>query len=125
MLPASRPIPVPASATSRVLATGLWIVTGWSFKETTGGAAATLELYDGRDLNSTQIAEINLSAGESTRDLTAGNGIACQTGIYVARLTGTFKGSVWAVPAENHDGLVFARGLREVWAGFDRVVGEM
>lgn len=117
MLPAARSIPCPVTTASRVLATGLWIVTGWSFKETTGAAPATLELYDGRNINSTFVAAINLAAGESTRDLLAGNGLACEVGIFVARLTGSIKGAVWATPGIDYNGVAAMRGERPVWAG--------
>ncbi len=119
MLPAARPMPCPVTTADVILGTGLWIVTGWSFKETTGGAPAEIELYDGRDPASTQFAEINLSQGESTRDLCGANGVACRVGVLVHVISGSVKGSVWAVPAQDYRGFAWARGVRPIWAGTD------
>lgn len=124
MLPAARILTVPTTTGDHILATGLWVVVGWSFRETTGGAAASFDLYDGRDANSRLFAAITLTAGESTRDLTAANGIVCETGIFFDRLAGTIKGAVWAVPGVDYNAWGAFRGVREAWAGPDETYGD-
>lgn len=120
MLPAARPLSFAATQADVILATGLWIVTGWSFVETTGGADASLEVLDGRAPDSTFVGAVNLTQGESTRDLMGANGVACHVGVFVHVLAGTVKGAVWAIPAQDYRGFAWARGIRPVWAGDER-----
>ena len=54
---------------------------GWSFIETTGAAAATLELFDGSS--------------------TGGATIAVRVSLFLNVISGSIRGAVWVVPAER------------------------
>lgn len=120
MLPAARPYPFAAGTVDHVLGTGLIIVTGWSIEETTGSAAAAFELYDGRDATGTLVACGKLAQATSDTHTVGANGLACHVGVFLHRVSGTLKGTVWGIPGQDYDGLAYARGVRPVWAGDDR-----
>ena len=90
-------VPVPVTTQSQALFAGDSLVVGWSFKETTGAAAAELWLIDGNDANGMPFAFITLSAGQSTRDLTNDFGLNVTTGLFVRVVSGSVQGSVWVV----------------------------
>lgn len=56
--------------------------------------AAEVILRDGEDATGKMVCVVSLTAGESVRDFFPG-GIQLSTGLYVDRVTGTTKGSVW------------------------------
>jgi hypothetical protein len=71
-------------------------VYGWAFAETTGTAAAAVRLHDGSQTGGEVFARINLTAGESTRDSFAPNGIKCRSGyLYLEVLSGSVEGVVY------------------------------
>lgn len=117
MLPASRPLPFDTLTVSKHLASGLEIVTGWSFKETTNAAGASFNIRDGQDASGRLVAPITLLTNESIRDLTGDGGLAFQSGIYIEVVSGSISGTIWSCPGEQYDGLAFMRGQRPVWAG--------
>lgn len=121
MLPAARPIPITTTTASKQVATGLWVIVGWSFEETTNVAGASFALYDGQDATGTLVAPITLLTNESVRDLVGAEGLACSRGIYLSMVSGSIQGSVWAVPGELQEGLMFARGIKPVWFDSDSV----
>ena len=73
------------------------VVTGWSVAETSGTAAASLRIMDGRDANGTPAALINLNPSESVRDSTGLHGLWFDTGVTIDVVTGSVSGVVWAV----------------------------
>jgi hypothetical protein len=117
MLPAARALPIATRTTDLALTGGLTIVRGWSFVETTGGAPAALELYDGSGINGALIVAITLSQGESTRDWLSGSGIAAMGGLYLHLVTGSIKGAIWQSQATLDHDYAFADGARPVWSG--------
>ena len=68
---------------------------GWSVKETTGAAAATVQLFAGADSRDQLVADINLLAAESVRDVTPGDGIECDGGIAAVVTAGSVTVIVW------------------------------
>lgn len=90
-------LPVPAGSGSQALFAGDSLVTGWSFQETTGAATAEVWLIDGNDANGNPFAFITLQAGQSVRDLTAYWGINVTIGLFLRVVSGSIRGSVWAV----------------------------
>lgn len=68
---------------------------GYSFRETTGNAAAVIELLDGNDANGEVVVTISLAANESTRDWFSETGIALTNGLYVNIVSGQIKGAVY------------------------------
>jgi hypothetical protein len=68
---------------------------GFSMRETTGAAGATIELRAGDDATADLILAIDLDPGETTREWFGPNGIEFNGGLYVVRVAGTVDGSVW------------------------------
>jgi hypothetical protein len=68
---------------------------GFSIRETTGAAAATIELRAGTDATGDLIIPINLGAGESAREWYGPDGVAFTGGLYLVRVAGTVDGSIW------------------------------
>lgn len=117
MFPAARTIPVDTTTTSKVLAAGLTLVRFWSFRETTGGAPAVFELFDGSGPNGALIASISLSQGESTRDPLPNSGCAAFAGLYLDVISGSIRGAVWTSQATLDNGFAYAAGALPVWSG--------
>lgn len=103
MIPPASTIPTAAVAVSGQMLNGAALIFGWSFRETTNAAIATVELYDGTSTGGALITSITLAINESTRDLMGGNGLEILTGIYLNVVAGSVKGAVWAVPADAHN----------------------
>jgi hypothetical protein len=117
MIPAARPIPIFDTTNDVAVASGLTLITGWSFAEITGAAPAIFALYDGSSNSGALIAYITLNAGESTRDLIPEPFLACMSGLYLSMINGEIEGSIWAIEATLVDGLAFAQGARPFWTG--------
>jgi len=117
VIPAARTLAVPTTTTDQFVARGLWLITGWSFRETTALAGAVFELVDGSNADGEMFATISLVANESTRDLIPGNGLAVETGVFVNMISGSIRGAIWAVPADLFDDIGLARGVKPIWAG--------
>lgn len=73
---------------------GAVLLGSWSFTETTGTAAAVVELHNGNDVNSSLVVAYNLNPGQSVYDLAPGDGLQCTIGVFVAVVSGTVKGSL-------------------------------
>lgn len=98
------PITTPTT-TSSAIHGGATIVMGWSLRETTGAASAVAEIYDGNDTTGQLITTISMTSNESTRDWLGPNGVECSRGIYVAVVSGSIKGTVWARLRHHPQGL--------------------
>lgn len=88
-------IAVPATGSQQVLG-GPSLLMGWSFLESTGAAAATVEVYDGYGAGAQLVTAISLSAGQSTRDWLGPHGIYCSEGLFVNVVAGSVRGALWA-----------------------------
>jgi hypothetical protein len=88
-------ISVPVTGSQRVEG-GDAIIMGWGLLETTGAAAAVVEIYDGFDATAQLVVAVALTAGQSTRDWLGPNGILVTEGIFVNVISGTVRGTVWA-----------------------------
>lgn len=67
---------------------------GFSIRETTGSAAAVVEILNGE--TGAMVASVSLLAGESVRDWFGPIGIGASAGLYLSRVSGTTKVSVYA-----------------------------
>jgi hypothetical protein len=71
------------------------IYRGFSIRETSGSAAATVRVYDhASSASGTLIDTIQLAAGESAREWYDGGGIWVENGIYVDVVSGAVEGSL-------------------------------
>lgn len=91
-----RPLPVGAvSSPGAAIDWGDWYLAGWSFRETTGTAAAAFDLIDGGDANGVIIASVTLQPNESIRDDVGGHMLTVRSGLFIAVTAGTVRGAVW------------------------------
>jgi hypothetical protein len=66
---------------------------GFSIRETTGTAQATVRVWNGTSATGTLLDDIALSAGQSARELYP-EGILADVGIFVQIVSGTVAGSL-------------------------------
>lgn len=85
----------PSGGASQVMMAGDIKIHGWAWVETTGGAAATINLFDGGNNGGTLLAPITLTAGQSTRDVLNELGLDVLNGLFVEVVAGSVRGSVW------------------------------
>jgi hypothetical protein len=109
-LPGARPFALPSTSGGFLVASGAVYVLGWAFKESTGSAAASVDIYDGLGTGGVLIAPISLSSGESTRDYPPPPGIECRQGCYVNIASGGVVGSLWALMAVIYDEYALVEG---------------
>lgn len=95
-MPLSRHIVVPVTTVGVLVSSNPEAVSGWSFVETTGTAAASMQLVDGQVNTGDVLAEITLDPGASIRDTTGPWCLEAGRGVFVAVLSGSVRGTVWA-----------------------------
>ncbi len=117
MLPPARTRPIATTTTDLLLVGGASILTFYNFTETTGGAGAEIELYDGEAATGARIVSVTLTGGESTRDLIPKPGLGCYVGLFLHVVSGSIKGAVWTVTGELVGPYVAVQGLVPFWAG--------
>lgn len=69
-------------------------LVGWSIRETSGAAPATVTIYDGREATANILAVVNLLAGVSSTIGLPGSGVSFGDGLYVAG-TGAVAGALY------------------------------
>lgn len=74
---------------------GYVILMGYSVAESTGGAAAELDLYDGQDATGLLALPIPLGAGQGTEDWFGPQGVHFRIGVFPVVASGAVKGSLW------------------------------
>lgn len=85
---------LPISGSSQSLGVGVpSLYYGFTLRETTASATATVRIYDGTTAAGTLLETVKLASGESAREFYNG-GIRVGTGVYVSIVSGTVEGSV-------------------------------
>lgn len=92
-----RRLDVAIPAVSALLDNTAGRITWWSWRETTGGAPATFQLFDGSNDEGSLIVTISLTAGQSTRDYLGPHCLPYSTGLWLEVISGTFEGVVYAL----------------------------
>jgi hypothetical protein len=69
-------------------------LVGWSFRETTGSAPATVTVYDSRDASGDVLATVNVAAGASSNHGVPVSGVSAGEAVFVA-VTGAVLGSIY------------------------------
>lgn len=91
-----KPVPIGTkTAGSSILSTAADLI-GWSLKETTGAAAATVNIYNGTSNKGTLVAALAIPSGSTDRYSLDMFGVYCDSGIYLDVVSGSVTGSVWA-----------------------------
>jgi hypothetical protein len=75
--------------------TGYVVLMGFAVAESSGTAAAELDIYNGTDTNGQLTHPITLDAGESTSEWYGPQGIEMAIGVYPVIAVGSVKGTVW------------------------------
>lgn len=89
------PLTVPVTATMFSVITGDVLLCGWSFKETTGSAPATVLILDGADTTGQRLIDITLLAGQSRYDDAPFPGIYCTRGVFINIGSGSVQGTIF------------------------------
>lgn len=76
-----------------------WLL-GWFVTETTGAAAAVVELHDGQDASGPLIAVIPLAAGTMSAVIGAIPGVPLTAGLFLRVVSGSVAGSVTVARVE-------------------------
>lgn len=95
--PLARPYTLPANTGNFVVFGGEGRLLGWSFRETSGTAAARIDLYSGGNNTGILVATISLAPNESIRDWLPPYGIGAD-GMAAVVTTGSVDGSIWVIP---------------------------
>lgn len=109
-LPPAMVFPIATTTADRTPYVGACCLRGWSFRETTGAAVASLVIYDGAATAGQIVTAIDLSANESTRDYVPGNGILLRTSCLIDVTAGSIQGSVLITPITHADDLEWVFG---------------
>jgi hypothetical protein len=91
----AEPLSFGALTTTSKLMGGPGLLMGWGLLETTGAAAATIEIWDGGDTTGQLIVPIALSSAQSTRDWNSPDGILFSRGLFLNVLAGSVRGVLW------------------------------
>lgn len=113
----ARSFPFAATAASLSIVNFSVILRGWSFRETTGSAAAALRIRDGSSATGEMVVPIGLLANESTRDFLAPDGLDIRVGVFIERVSGTFEGVIWYTPVTRDGEIELTQGERALWGG--------
>ena len=70
-------------------------VMGWTMVETTGSAAATVNVYDGADTSGEIALPIKIGQGGSSTDWFGPNGILFKNAVYVNVASGAAQGTIF------------------------------
>lgn len=90
-------LPITTTTASGLLFAGTGLLVAANFIETTGTAAAIIDLLDGGDNNGPEFVPYALSAGQSARDQFAPWGFTIQRGLFLRVTSGSIRGSVQIV----------------------------
>lgn len=91
-----KPIPIPTTNASREVLGRPALLIGYSFRETTGSATATLEIINGQDGTGVIVGEIALAASGAETEIIGHPGLFCDNGLYLSVVSGSVRGSMWA-----------------------------
>lgn len=74
------------------------VVLGFGIRETTGLAAASVDIVDGADDNAPVLIPVDLAAGQSARDTYSSWGIMAQRGVRIRVRSGSVSGALYLMP---------------------------
>lgn len=92
----ARVIPVGVTTAGLLLMGPRAILYGWTFRETTGTAAAEVRIRNGQSASGVLAASIGLAEGASVSQGAADPGMLMDGGVYLEVVSGSVEGSVFA-----------------------------
>lgn len=99
----SRPLVTDNPFVSKQLDNSAGRIVAWSFRETSGAASATIELYDGSSPAGVLLATLTLTQAQSQQDWFGHHGIPYRGGLYLSVVAGTVKGQIHSVLESEWD----------------------
>jgi hypothetical protein len=78
-----------------VLSNSAGRLLGWAVEESTGAAAAKVQLLDGTNIDGDLLAPISLAAGADSTQWFGPAGISFGTGLFASLVSGSVIGTVW------------------------------
>lgn len=89
------PRPFVATGSDFVLVSRPCMLAGWSFRETTGAATATAELYDGSNTTGRVAAEQQVASGGTASQMIFSDGLFCEGGVFMHFVSGSLVGCIY------------------------------
>lgn len=74
---------------------GRLLLMGFGVKESTGAAAAEVDLFDGKDVTGQLVAPVTLTAGQGRTDYYGPGGVLLERGYFPNLLAGAVTGAVY------------------------------
>lgn len=100
-----RTLQVPTTTTSKSLYSRAGRLVGWAFRETTGSAAAAIDLYDGADANGVLMGSIGMVANGGSVVAFGDNPHPFLEGVFLSVASGSVRGAVWVKDLDRSDEL--------------------
>jgi len=114
-------IAIPTSGVGgTILLSGRGVLKGWAFRETTGAAVATFNLWDGTANNGLLLSPLALASAGHESIWLGELGLSFTRGLFVEVTAGSIIGAVWAIPQEILvvDGVDFAYSTAPSGTGY-------
>lgn len=92
---AARALQIVAGQPSGRLVSGPVVLWGYSFRESTGAAAAVVRIRDGQDLTGAIMLSVQLAAGLSDTSWATSPGVAGDVGLYLEVVSGAVEGAIY------------------------------
>jgi hypothetical protein len=86
---------IPAAGASGLLVGTAVVLLGWSLYESTGAAAAVMQLVNGNTVNGDIPAGLSLAAGASNPHSIGTPGVLLDKGLYFSAVSGQMAGSIF------------------------------
>jgi hypothetical protein len=93
--PAIRPLSVILTAAGQIVIAGDVMLCGFNARETTNTASAVVQVFNGNTTASQLVSEQELAPGQSEYQTMPGEGIWCDTGLFVNLVAGSAQVVCW------------------------------
>lgn len=89
------PLPIPTTNADKPLTTRACILCGWSLRETTGGATATVEFEAAQGTQGPPVGEQQMASGGTGSQVLPDEGVLCEGGVFLHVTSGSVTGCIW------------------------------
>lgn len=90
------PIPIPTTTADKALCNRVCLFCGWSLRETTGAATATVEFEASASTTGPQVGEQQLASGGTGSQFLGTEGVLCEAGLLLHVISGSVTGVAYA-----------------------------
>lgn len=89
------PVPIPTTTTDKAVTTRPCLLCGWSLRETTGAAVASVEFEAAQSTGGPACGEQQMaSAGTGSQSINS-EGVLCEGGLFLHVVSGSVTGCAW------------------------------